>query len=131
MIWGTTDVAIASPWKRARPFWPLLIAAGVFLWIPALLNGEWERFHFTDRTLVRSFYLIYLILGSIIGFSAYAYDLKHLPVATASRHKYGNPVIEVLRGTMVFREPFSAHIAVACGGVLVLAGSAIVKSAER
>ena len=50
-------------------------------------------------------------------------------MATVSPYAYVNPVIAGLLGTMVLREPFSAHIAVACG--VVLAGSAIVKSAER
>ena len=92
-----------------------------------LLNGEWERFHFTQRTLAAFIYL--MLVGSIVGFSAYVYALKHLPVATVSLCAYVNPVIAVLLGTMVLREPFSARIAMACG--VVLAGSAIVKSAKR
>lgn len=56
-------------------------------------------------------------------------SLKHLPVATMSLYAHVNPVIAVLLGTMVLREPFSGRIAAACG--VVLAGSAIVKSAGK
>jgi drug/metabolite transporter (DMT)-like permease len=69
---------------------------------------------------------LYLIaFGSIVGFSAFVYALKHLPVATVSLYAYVNPVIAVGLGTLILREPFSARMAVA--GAVVLAGVAIVR----
>ncbi len=103
-----------------------MIAAGLCLWIPALIFGEWAQLSLSNRTLAAFIYL--MIMGSIVGFSAYAYALKHLPVATVSLYAYVNPVIAVLLGTFVLREPFSARIVVACA--FVLAGTAIVKRAE-
>jgi drug/metabolite transporter (DMT)-like permease len=103
-----------------------MLAAGVCLTLPAVWRGEWARVAFTDRSF---WALVYLVgVGSIVGFSAYAYALKHLPVATVSLYAYINPIIAVLLGTIVLREPFSARIAVA--GAVVLAGTAIVRSAE-
>jgi drug/metabolite transporter (DMT)-like permease len=101
-----------------------MVAAGLALWIPALALGEWSSLHFTERTAWAFVYLMFA--GSLVGFSAYAYALKHLPVATVSLYAYINPVIAVLLGAIVLREPFSARIAVACA--VVLAGTAIVKS---
>jgi drug/metabolite transporter (DMT)-like permease len=70
--------------------------------------------------------LTYLTLvGSIAGFSAYAYALKHLPVATVSLYAYVNPVIAVLLGTAVLGERLSPRLAVAGGVVLV--GMALVR----
>lgn len=63
---------------------------------------------------------------SIVGFSAYADALKHLPVATGPLDAYVNPVIAVLLGPMVLREPFAARVAVTCG--VVLAGGAISRA---
>jgi drug/metabolite transporter (DMT)-like permease len=101
-----------------------MVAAGLCLWVPALARGEWAELRFTTRTVAAFLYL--LLAGSIVGFSAYAYALKHLPIATVSLYAYINPAIAVLLGALVLREPFSARIVVACA--VVLAGTAIVKS---
>jgi len=65
------------------------------------------------------------VFGSLAGFTAYAYALKHLPVATVSLYAYVNPVIAMVLGTLVLAEPMSLRVAVA--GVVVLAGMAIVR----
>jgi drug/metabolite transporter (DMT)-like permease len=103
-----------------------MVAAGFCLSVLALATGEWASLRFTQRTSTAVLYLLFM--GSIVGFSAYAYALKHLPIATVSLYAYINPVIAVLLGTVVLREPFSARIAVA--GAVVLAGTAIVRSTE-
>ena len=103
-----------------------MVAAGVCLSVLALATGEWASLRFTQRTSTAVLYLLFM--GSIVGFSAYAYALKHLPIATVSLYAYINPVIAVLLGTVVLREPFSARIAAA--GAVVLAGTAIVRSTE-
>jgi drug/metabolite transporter (DMT)-like permease len=101
-----------------------MVFAGLFLAILATARGEWRALHFTNRTLAAITYLT--IAGSIVGFSAYGYALKHLPVSTVSLYAYINPVIAVILGSLVLREPFGARIAVACA--VVLAGTALVRS---
>ena len=66
---------------------------------------------FNARTAGALAYLI--VVGAIAGFTAYAYALKHLPVATVSLYAYVNPVIAVILGTLILREPFNARMAVA------------------
>jgi drug/metabolite transporter (DMT)-like permease len=97
-----------------------LIAAGT-------VHGEWPSLAFTPRTAGALVYLI--VAGSIAGFSAYAYALKHLPVTIVSLYAYANPVIAVLLGTLILGEPLSPRLAVA-GGV-VLAGMALVGNRRR
>lgn len=100
-----------------------MIFAGICLIAVARLRGELATLSFTGRTAGA---LVYLILaGSIVGFSAYIYALKHLPVATVSLYAYINPVIAVVLGTIVLREPFSARIAIAAA--VVLGGMAMVR----
>ena len=71
--------------------------------------------------------LVYLIfVGAIGGFSAYAYALKHLPVATVSLYAYVNPVIAVVLGTLVLSEPFNVRMIGAAAVVFV--GIVLVKS---
>lgn len=94
----------------------LLLAAGLAL-------GEWRTLAFNTRTSAGLAYLIFF--GAIAGFSAYAYALKHLPVATVSLYAYVNPLIAVILGTLILKEPFSARMMAAAAVVLI--GMAMVR----
>ena len=69
--------------------------------IARLALHETARLTFTPRTAAALTYLIFV--GAIGGFSAYAYALKHLPVATVSLYAYVNPIIAVVLGTLVLQ----------------------------
>ena len=103
-----------------------MLFGGVLLLAAALALGEASRVLFAPRSSSALAYLI--IVGAIGGFSAYAYALKHLPVATVSLYAYVNPIIAVILGSLVLQEPFTARIAIAAA--IVLAGSALVKTAR-
>jgi drug/metabolite transporter (DMT)-like permease len=60
----------------------MLIAIGTVL-------GEWRDLAFITRTLGAMAYLV--IVGSVIGFSAYVYALRHLPITTVSLYAYYDP----------------------------------------
>lgn len=100
-----------------------MLFAGLVLLGIATIAGEWSRLSFTGRTTGALVYLI--VVGSIIGYSSYAYALKHLPVSTVSLYAYVNPVIAVILGTVVLSEPLSPRIALA--GAVVFLGSWLVK----
>jgi drug/metabolite transporter (DMT)-like permease len=94
-----------------------MIFAGVSLLVVALAIGEWPALAVNARTGSALVYLI--VAGSIVGYSAYAYALRHLPVTTVSLYAYVNPVIAVVLGTLVLGEPFSSRVVVASAIVLV------------
>jgi drug/metabolite transporter (DMT)-like permease len=100
-----------------------MLFAGIMFLVAGVGRGEAQALAFTPRTLGAVAYLT--IAGSVVGFSAYAYALKHLPVATVSLYAYVNPVIAMLLGTVVLQEPLSPRIAVA--SAIVLAGMALVR----
>jgi drug/metabolite transporter (DMT)-like permease len=85
--------------------------------------GEWPRMAFSMRSATA---LVYLVLfGSVVGYSAYIYTLKHLPVSTISLSSYINPIIAVTLGVAVAGESFGPRSLVA--SVVVLAGVAVVR----
>jgi drug/metabolite transporter (DMT)-like permease len=91
--------------------------------------GEWDALSFSPRSTVA---LVYLTgVGSIGGFVAYIYALRHLPVSTVSLYAFINPIIAVILGVLILDEPFGPRIVLASG--IVLAGLAIVRvsSARR
>ena len=70
-----------------------------------------------------------VIFGSLLGYTAYLYALKNLPVSTVSLYAYVNPVIAVVLGSVVLAEPFTLRIVLA--SALVFGGIGIVRSAPR
>ena len=100
-----------------------MIFGGVAMLAIGTALGEWGELRFTTRTASAELYLI--VVGSLAGFPAYIYALKHLPVSTVSLYAYVNPVIAVLLGTLLLNEPFGPRIVV--GSALVFAGIAVVR----
>ena len=68
------------------------------------------------------------VFGSIIGYSAYSYALRHLPSAVVSLYAYANPVFAVVLGALILGEPLGARVAVSAA--LVLCGSAVVQARQ-
>jgi drug/metabolite transporter (DMT)-like permease len=100
-----------------------MIFGGLFLVAGGLVTQEWRHVVVTARTFGAWLYLV--VFGGIVGFSAYAYALKHHPVSTVSLYEYVNPIIAVALGTVVLGEPFNPRIAVAA--MVVLAGMWMVR----
>jgi drug/metabolite transporter (DMT)-like permease len=100
-----------------------MLFGGIALLIVSLMLHETARLTLTPRTAGALLYLIFV--GAIGGFSAYAYALKHLSVATVSLYAYVNPLIAVVLGALVLHEEFSARMIVAA--LIVLIGSALVR----
>jgi drug/metabolite transporter (DMT)-like permease len=97
-----------------------MFLSGLILMAIGTALGEWRALAFTTRTVGAMIYLV--IVGSMIGFSAYVFALKYLPLTTVSLYAYVNPVIAVFLGTLLLDEPFNLRIAAA--SALVLAGVA-------
>ena len=125
--------AIGSSYARRRHAGENVLAAaalqmlfgGLILALAGLARGELRMLAFSNRSTTALVYLI--VAGSLGGFSAYAYALKYLPVATVSLYAYVNPVIAVLLGTLILGEALSPRLAVAGG--IVLLGMALVRDA--
>lgn len=101
-----------------------MLFSGVVLITIGSVLGDWSRVAFTPRSFGA---LVYLTLaGSVVGYTAYVYALKYLPISTVSLYAYVNPIIAVILGTLLLNEPFSPRIVLAA--VLVFAGIAIVRS---
>lgn len=105
-----------------------MIFGGVIMLVVATVLGEWRGLVLTPRTFAAELYL--LLIGSLVGYPAYVYALKHLPVSTVSLYAYINPVIAVVLGTILLDEPFGPRVILAAA--LVFLGSAVVRwSATR
>jgi len=100
-----------------------MLFGGTVLLLVGVALGEPSRLAFNARTALA---LVHLTLfGAVAAFTAYAYALKHLSVATVSLYAYVNPVIAVVLGAFVLGEPFGWRTALSAAVVLV--GVAMVR----
>jgi drug/metabolite transporter (DMT)-like permease len=73
--------------------------------------------------------LVYLILvGSVVGYTAYAWLLANAPLGQVSTYAYVNPVVAIALGVVVLGEKLTWRVAI--GALLILAAVAIVVRRE-
>ncbi len=101
-----------------------MLFGGAMMLVVATMRGEWGDLAFTPRTLWAEIYLI--VVGSVAGYSAYVYALKHLPISTVSLYAYVNPILAVLAGTWLADEAFGWRVVLA--SALVFAGITVVRA---
>lgn len=128
--WGLLALLIAplawsfgSIWSRGRdlpsPFMTAaaqMLCGGALMFVAGLLLGEHIDLTPTAKGSWALGYLI--VFGSIIGFSAYIWLLRHVRPALAGSYAYVNPAIAVLLGMLLAGERFS-HTDMLAMGVIV------------
>lgn len=104
-----------------------MLAGGLVMLVVAAVLGEYGRLSWTPRTVGAVVYLF--VAGSLIGFVAYTYALRHLPISVVSLYPYVNPIVAVILGTWLLREPLGWRTVVAIA--VILGGSAIVSGSPK
>src|SRR2546426_9189773 len=84
-----------------------MIVGGAAIAVVGTLLGEWSRWHLTPTGAGAIAYLV--VFGSILGYSAYTYALRHASPTIVGTYAYVNPVIAVLLGWLILREPVTAR----------------------
>ena len=102
-----------------------MIGGGVLLLVAGSLSGELTRLDLGGITLKSLLALAYLIaFGSLLGFTAYVWLLKHTTPARASTYAFVNPVIAVLLGWALAGEQLTLRVALAT--VVIVAAVALI-----
>jgi len=106
-----------------------MASAGSLFLAASLLLSEPARIHPAAVPVHALAAIAYLVVfGSIVGFSAYAWLLRNAPLPLVSTYAYVNPVVAVILGALVLREPLSLRTLLA-GGVIV-AGVVMILTAR-
>jgi len=143
--WGVALVLLASvSWalgsyaspKLGLPRDPLVATAyemltgGAVMTAVALAVGEGADLDLAAVPAEGYLAWVYLVLvGSLLGYTAYVFLLAHAPLSLVGTYAYVNPVVAVALGWLILAEPVTAVVAV--GGALVVVGVALVVSGER
>ena len=77
------------------------VATGLVFLVPGLLLPH-DTIHWTSKGLLAVLYLI--VFGGIVGFSAFIYAMKVLPVALVSIYTYVNPIVAVIVAAWLYGE---------------------------
>jgi drug/metabolite transporter (DMT)-like permease len=101
-----------------------MLAGGFLLAAVSGVGGEFDDVHVTAEALAAIGYMV--VVGSLIGFSAYVWLLKVAPASTVSTYAYVNPVIAVLLGWAFNDEVITSRTVVA--GAAIVVGVALMVS---
>ena len=104
----------ASPYMGAA--FQMIVGGGAVGLVGTLL-GEWPSWHLSTRGIGAIAYLV--VFGSILGYSAYSYALRHASATIVGTYAYVNPVIAVLLGWLLLHEPVGSRTFIAMGMILV------------
>jgi drug/metabolite transporter (DMT)-like permease len=96
-------------------------------YLPIALIWPGHPVYWSARGVGAVLYLV--VFGSIIGYSAYVVALDRLPVALVTLYNYVNPVVAVILGWIVYREPFGTRQALAM--LVIFAGVALVRRFQQ
>jgi drug/metabolite transporter (DMT)-like permease len=115
----TVDPFVATGWQMA--------IAGLVNFAVAFALGD---YHHAVYSLHRWAAIIYLVIfGSWVGFTAYIWLLKHVPIPKVTTYAYVNPVVAVFLGWLILHEAITGYIL--AGTVIVVASVALVTGAHN
>lgn len=96
-----------------------MLAGSVLMFCAGILDGELARFSLHQITWTSAGAVLYLVIfGSLVGYSAYLYVLRHATPALASTYAYVNPVVAVFVGWAFASEPITGRTLVAAGMIV-------------
>ncbi len=103
-----------------------MLIGGLLVSVVGALAGNFSHLTLTAAGTLSILYLV--VFGSLVGFTAYMFLLRHLPAAKASTYAYINPLIAVLLGVVLLSEPFDMRIVAAT--VVILGGVGLVQFSQ-
>ena len=101
------------------------LAGGLLLIPVGALASDGESFDPADwstRSLFGLFYLI--VVGSIVGYTAYVWLVAHVPLGTVATYAYVNPLVAITLGLVILNEVVTWQIA--AGAAVILTSVAVV-----
>jgi drug/metabolite transporter (DMT)-like permease len=104
-----------------------MLVAGVFLSVVGLLFGQ--RMNLQQASTASWVALGYLVIASLIAYTAYVWLIGNAPMSLVATYAYVNPVVAVLLGWLVVSEAITRDVII--GLTIVVGGVILVVSGER
>lgn len=128
MFWAGGSLYSRGSQLPANPFLATameMISGGFFCIVAGIVGGELSDFNPASITQTSLLSLGYLIaFGSLVGFTAYIWLLRHVQPSIVSTYAYVNPIIAVILGWLVADEELGPRIIFAA--VIIVAAVALI-----
>jgi drug/metabolite transporter (DMT)-like permease len=132
VLWSCGTVLATRRPMPADPFVSTVVemaVGGTAMVLIGSLGGEWARLDLSATHPSSWIAYGYLILvGSVIGYSAYVWLLARAPLSLATTYAYVNPAVAVALGALFLSEPLTTNVLV--GGAVIIGAVAWVITAE-
>lgn len=107
-----------------------MLAGAVGLFVVATLLGEWQGVSLPAISTRSALGLLYLILvGSLLGFTAYTWLLRNAPVSLVATYAYVNPVVAIFLGAWLGNEIINLPIIVSA--LVIIASVVVINTSKR
>ena len=95
-----------------------------------IVTGELRHFYFSTISMKSLGSFVYLvIIGAVVGYTAYIWLLRHCEPAKVATYAYVNPIVAVLLGTVFAGETLTKRTLIAAG--LIIGSVALVITAQQ
>jgi hypothetical protein len=108
-----------------------MTAGALVLLAMSVASGELGGFRLEAISTDSLVAMVYLtVIGSLLAFTAYGWLLRVAPLPLIATYAYVNPIVAVILGALVLREPIEPRTIVA-GAVIVVSVAVIVTARGR
>jgi drug/metabolite transporter (DMT)-like permease len=133
LVWSAGSLYSRAARTSVPPFMAAsqqMICGGALLIIAGLFAGEARVFDPYKISFVSLMAFIYLVLiGAIVGFTAYIWLLQHCDPRKVATYAYVNPVVALILGTLFAHEKLSGKSI--AGATLIVGSVAVVITAQQ
>jgi drug/metabolite transporter (DMT)-like permease len=132
-LWSVGSIYSIKVKTTSSPFLAAgqqMLCGGALLTLAGMLTGELHRFHGDRISLLSVGSFAYLvIIGAVVGYSAYAWLLRHCDPSKVATYAYVNPIVAVLLGALFAGETLTPRALVAAS--LIIGSVALVITVQK
>jgi drug/metabolite transporter (DMT)-like permease len=132
-VWSAGSLYSRGAKHAASPFLGAaqqMFCGGLLLMLVGLFVGEQEHFHPANITALSFSAFVYLVLiGAIVGYTAYFWLLRHCDPAKVATYAYVNPIVAVLLGALFAHETVTLRTLLAA--TLIIGSVALIITVQQ
>ena len=132
-IWSAGSLYSRTAKHAASPFLTAaqqMLCGGALLLLAGIVTGELPRLHPGSISILSLGSFVYLvIIGAVVGYTAYIWLLRHCEPAKVATYAYVNPIVAVLLGAVFAGETLTMRALIAAG--LIIGSVALVITAQQ
>jgi drug/metabolite transporter (DMT)-like permease len=132
-IWSVGSLYSRAAKHAASPFLTAaqqMLCGGMLLLLVGIATGELRRLHPSSISMLSLGSFIYLvIIGAVVGYTAYIWLLRHCEPAKVATYAYVNPIVAVLLGALFAGETVTMRTLIAAS--LIIGSVALVITAQQ